>query len=123
RRYLIMLLLQSMAPSGYSRNPQAPKLWMQYISSRVPAKPINGPTDVMPGRKLKAAIIIPITIKAPYVCLAPMAVFFCSKSTHETPFKHIVLHQYTTQTLKDKSCGQIEKTEIYESQVINDTFF
>src|SRR5699024_3412706 len=85
--------------------------------------PINGPTDVMPGRKLNAAIIIPITIKAPYVCLAPMAIFFCSKSTHETPFKHIVLDQYTTQTLKDKSCGQIEKTEIYESQVINDTFF
>src|SRR5699024_11694802 len=31
--YLIMLLLQSMAPSGYSHNLQAPKLWMQQIST------------------------------------------------------------------------------------------
>src|SRR5699024_10407256 len=41
RWYLIMLLLQSMAPSGYSRSPQAPKLWMQQISSCVPAKPLE----------------------------------------------------------------------------------
>src|SRR5699024_7384110 len=39
--YLIMLLLQSMAPSGYSRSPQAPKLWMQQISTCVPAKPLE----------------------------------------------------------------------------------
>src|SRR5699024_489630 len=41
RWYLIMLLLQSMAPSGYSRSPQAPKLWMQQISTCVPAKPLE----------------------------------------------------------------------------------
>src|SRR5699024_12534513 len=36
-----MLLLQIMAPSGYSRKPQAPKLWMQQISTCVPAKPLE----------------------------------------------------------------------------------
>src|SRR5699024_6740822 len=35
RWYLIMLLLQSMAPSGYSHNLQAPKLWMQQISTNL----------------------------------------------------------------------------------------
>src|SRR5699024_11423972 len=39
--YIIMLLLQCMAPSGYSRSPQAPKLWMQQISKCVPAKPLK----------------------------------------------------------------------------------
>src|SRR5699024_11717696 len=39
--YLIMLLLQSIAPSGYSRKPQAPKLLMQQISTCVPAKPLE----------------------------------------------------------------------------------
>src|SRR5699024_652726 len=41
RWYLIMLLLQSMAPSGYSCKPQAPKLLMQQISTCVPAKPLE----------------------------------------------------------------------------------
>src|SRR5699024_9365734 len=41
RWYLIMLLLQNMAPSGYSRSPQAPKLWMQQISTCVPAKQLE----------------------------------------------------------------------------------
>src|SRR5699024_2040213 len=35
RWYLIMLLLQSMAPSGYSRSSQAPHLWMQHFSTRL----------------------------------------------------------------------------------------
>src|SRR5699024_92006 len=41
RWYLIMLLLQSMGPSWYSRSPQAPKLWMQQISTCVPAQPLE----------------------------------------------------------------------------------
>ena len=41
RWYLIMLLLQSMAPSGYSHNLQAPKLWMQQISTCVQTKPLE----------------------------------------------------------------------------------
>src|SRR5699024_12288408 len=41
RSYFIMLLLQSVAPTGYSRNPQAPKLWMQQFSTCVLAKPLE----------------------------------------------------------------------------------